>query len=130
MELTLTLVVGAILMLGMLPLISTSAKNGADMQLQMADMLELQSLMERISAYNSITNLTMVKSELGPAPGTKNHATFGNYYLHASDYVHFDAGNASQTTNGATDYLEIKVSLDSTGPYLTKILHDEPNENN
>ena len=119
LELTITLVVGTILMLGMLPLIRMASQRGVEMQLQMRDVLELQSLAERLSAYAAgNTNLTVTKTALGSAGQKNNFSTVGDFYLHSSSYVYFDSSAEGdefylQLTNIASSAEDLEIGSDS-----------------
>jgi len=121
MELTITLVVGSILMLGMLPLIRMAVNQGVATQLQMRDVLELQSLVERLSAWHGTNNVVSTKMTLG-SPGEKSGIdSLGDFYLHSVNYVYFDTNNTGQTMVAVTNLLEVSVGLVQNGPLLSKI---------
>jgi len=128
LELVITLVVGIILMMGMLPLIRIAANRGVEMQLRMRDVVELQSLMERAGAVAAAqTNLPAFLSELGsPNPPCEitGHAVLGDFYLHSADYVYFDSSQDIHLAAGATNLLEIRVGFEQTGPSLSKIFSE------
>ena len=115
LELVISLVVGAIFMIGMLPLIRMAATRGTDMQLQVRDVLELQSLVERLSAFNATNDVVAMKAALGGA-GDKTIEPLGTFYLHSADYINF-------TTNHPA-LLEVRVGLSEDGPSLSKVFGD------
>jgi prepilin-type N-terminal cleavage/methylation domain-containing protein len=130
LELTITLVVGVILMMGMLPLIRIAANRGVEMQLQMRDVVELQSLVERMGAWTANQNsLTDVKNSLGDTAGTIHTIPdLGEFYLHSARFVDFDASKEIKPTTNSV-LLEIKVSLTDdgstpNGASLTKIFKE------
>ncbi|MBC8206664.1 MAG: prepilin-type N-terminal cleavage/methylation domain-containing protein [Kiritimatiellaeota bacterium] len=121
LELTISLVVGALFMIGMLPLVRMAATRGTDMQLQVRDVIELQSLVERLSAWNAQNDVVAMKAALG-GPGAKTGiGQLGDFYLHSADYIYFDGSDTAQTTNGVTALLNVRVGLSPTGPSLSKV---------
>jgi len=104
LELMITLVVGSILMLGMLPLIRMAVNQGVATQLQMRDVLELQSLVERLSAWHGTNDVDSTKTALG-GPGEKNDIdSLGPFYLHSADHVYFDTNDTVQTMTAEEAY--------------------------
>ena len=121
LELTITLVVGAILMLGMLPLIRLATQQGAIAQIQTRDMLELQSLVERLSAWGAEQELSAMKSALGSSGEKSGIDSLGSFYMHSADYIYFDDSNIAQASGSATNLLEVRVGLTQDGPSLSKV---------
>ena len=121
LELTISLVVGAIFMIGMLPLIRMAATRGTDMQLQARDVIELQSLVERMGAFNTTNDVAAMKAALGDPGDKAGIGDLGDFYLHSSDYIYFDVNDTAQITNGVTALLEVRVGLIQTGPSLSKV---------
>jgi prepilin-type N-terminal cleavage/methylation domain-containing protein len=124
-ELTISLVVGAILMVGMLPLVRMAATSGTAAQLQLRDVMEVQSLVERLNAWSAQTNVAAIEAALGN-PGEKTGIEpAGDFYLHSINYVYFDDSGMNQTTNGVMPLLGVQVGRSRTGPSLYTVLGNE-----
>lgn len=114
-------------MMGMLPLIRMATQQGAAAQIQMHDLLELQSIMERLSAWADDQNAESVYDALGNRGTKSDIGDIGPFYLKSNQLIEFDSDKAIPLQESATEInlVEVQVCLTENGPSLSKVFGGE-----